>query len=166
MHSSYVDVISTYFPKVYVSANGDGFEYDDLVWQGGDPIPLKSVLDPLCLELAQDRVWRMIQAERDKRKAGGIKVGSSWFHSDDTSRIQHIGLLLMGANMPANIMWKTMGGTFVNMTPTLAQQIFSTMSISDMTIFGIAEQHRARMLQAPVPAAYDFSTGWPKIFGE
>ena len=72
--------------------------------------------------LAQEQLH---QSERDRRKHdGGYKVGTNWFHSDDTSRIQQIALTIMGANMPANIMWKTMSGSFVLMTPTLAGQIF------------------------------------------
>jgi hypothetical protein len=69
-------------------------------------------------------VWRLIQAERDRRRANGVRVGANWYHSDDTSRIQQLGLLLMGANMPPGIMWKTMSNTFIEMTPILAQQIF------------------------------------------
>ena len=36
--------------------------------------------------------WESIKVERDRRKAGGFKVGALWFHSDADSRIHHLGL--------------------------------------------------------------------------
>jgi len=114
----------------------------------------------------QDQKWREIQVERERRRTGGVKVGTNWFHSDDSSRIQQIGLLLMGANMPNNIMWKTMSGSFVQMTPTLAQQIFQSTGAQDISIFTAAEQHRALMMASANPEAYNYLTGWPLTFGE
>lgn len=110
--------------------------------------------------------WDAIKTERDRRKAGGVKVGDKWFHSDDGSRIQQMGLVMMGANLPAGLQWKTMDGSFITMTPALAQQIFTGQAASDQAIFAVAEQHRVAMEASPDPAAYDFSTNWPKIFGE
>lgn len=115
---------------------------------------------------AKQAAWANIKAERDRRKAGGVKVGAKWFHSDDGSRIQQMGLVMMGANLPAGLQWKTMDGSFIVMTPALAQQIFTGQAASDQAIFAVAEQHRVAMEASPDPAAYDFSTNWPKIFGE
>jgi hypothetical protein len=117
-------------------------------------------------ETVQGQRWESIKAMRDTRKAGGVKVGDKWFHSDDASRIQQLGLVMMGAGMPAGIQWKTMDGSFIAMTPTLATQVFQASAASDMAIFSVAEQHRASMMAAPDPAAYDFSAGWPLIYGE
>jgi hypothetical protein len=112
-------------------------------------------------------VWEKIKKERDRRKSeGGYKVGTNWYHSDDTSRIQQIGLVMLGANMPNNIMWKTMLGDFVLMTPTLAGQIFQAAMVSDMTIFTVAEQKRQAMLALSDPRNYSWDTGWPLIYGE
>ena len=114
--------------------------------------------------LAQEQLH---QSERDRRKHdGGYKVGTNWFHSDDTSRIQQIALTIMGANMPANIMWKTMSGSFVLMTPTLAGQIFQAAAASDMALFAIAEQKKQAMLASSSPTEYNYLTGWPKAYGE
>lgn len=110
--------------------------------------------------------WIAIKAERDRRKAGGVKVGAKWFHSDDASRIQQMGLVIMGANLPANLQWKTMDGSFITMTQTLAQQVFTAQASSDQTIFAAAETHRVAVEASADPATYDYSTGWPKIFGE
>lgn len=163
---TYVEVISTLLPAVNVACLGDGSDYDQLVWQSGDPLPSKAELDILQIEKTKIRQWKAIQDIRDFRKNAGVKVGSNWFHSDDTSRIQQLGLLMFGANMPAGIMWKTMAGTFVPMTPLLAQQIFMASAIHDQTIFGVAEQKRAAMLAHPNPSQYDQESGWPPIYGE
>lgn len=114
---------------------------------------------------AKNSAWEAIKAERDRRKAGGVKVGAHWFHSDDASRIQQIGLVIMGANIPANLQWKTMDGTFVTMTQTLANQIFQAVAAQDQAIFAKAEEHRAAMEASENPAAYDFAAGWPLIYG-
>jgi len=110
--------------------------------------------------------WHGIKAERDRRKAGGVKVGAKWFHSDDGSRIQQIGLVMMGASIPANLQWKTMDGTFITMTQTLASQVFQAAAASDQAIFAVAEQHKTAMEASADPASYDYSGGWPKIYGE
>lgn len=114
---------------------------------------------------AEAAQWERIKQERDRRKASGVNVGGYWFHSDDPSRIQQLGLVMMGANVPA-VPWKTMSGEFVTMSPTLARQIFMAVAAADQAIFGIAEQHKAAMRASEDPAAYDYLTGWPPVYGE
>lgn len=119
---------------------------------------------------AKTEKWEQIKGVRDQRKAGGVKVKvgtvDKWFHSDDGSRIQQMGLVMMGAGIPANLQWKTMDGSFITMTQTLASQVFQAVAASDQAIFTVAEQHKATMEASADPAVYDYSTGWPAIFGE
>lgn len=114
--------------------------------------------------------WNAIKAERDRRKVGGVKVKvgttNKWFHSDDASRIQQMGLVMMGTNMPADLQWKTLDGSFVAMTPTVAGNVFAAAAASDQAIFAVAETHKVAMEASADPSTYDFSTGWPKIYGE
>lgn len=110
--------------------------------------------------------WDRIKSERDRRTGqGGYKVGAQWFHSDQKSRSQQLGLVLLGASIPANLQWKTMDGSFVTMTQTLAQQILAAGAASDQAIFAAAETHKAAMEASADPSAYDFSAGWPATFG-
>jgi hypothetical protein len=121
----------------------------------------------LTSEQIKANKWMLIKAERDRRiQSNGYKVGTKWFHSDTFSRTQQMGLVMMGASIPANTPWKTLDGTTVVMTQTLAGQIFATAAGSDIAIFAAAEAHKAAMEASADPAAYDFSTGWPKGFGE
>jgi len=118
--------------------------------------------------LEQERLeaWGNIKTFRDERQSLGFKVGNYWFHSDEPSRIKYLGLLMMGANIPNTLMWKTMSGDFVPMTQLLAGQIFSAIAGFDSLSFIKAEQHKAAMQASNDPLSYDFSTGWPPIFGE
>ena len=153
-------------PGVDVHCAGDGSDYDCIVWTGGNPLPSKAALDILILEATKKHQWLEIKDTRDRYKFGGVKVGENWFHSDDTSRIQQLGLLALGANLQAGVMWKTMTGAFVEMTPTLAQQIFLATAVSDLRIFKKAEEKRLEMLASPNPSQYDSTTGWPITFEE
>lgn len=144
------------------AGESEGFKYAAWLAAGNTPEP--APVAPLAERQAE--AWERIKAYRDQRKAAGVLVGSNWFHSDDSSRIQQLGLTIMGANMPPGIMWKTMSGSFVEMTPTLAGQIFQTTAANDQAVFSVAEGHRVAMEAAENPDAYDFTTGWPPVYGE
>ncbi|EJE53779.1 hypothetical protein PMI14_01330 [Acidovorax sp. CF316] len=109
--------------------------------------------------------WERIKAERDRRKVLGVKVGAHWFHSDDSSRIQQLALMMMGASIPPGLQWKTLTTTpppvFVTMTQALATGIFQATAASDAAIFAACEVHRVAMEASATPEAYDFSGGWP-----
>lgn len=117
-------------------------------------------------EAAKVSKWEAIKVERDRRKAGGVRVGDHWFHSDDPSRIQQLGLVLMGAGIPADLQWKTMSGEFVTMTQALAGQVFQAIAAADTADFANAEAHRVAMEAAANPATYDFSGGWVQTYEE
>lgn len=112
---------------------------------------------------AQSALWEQIKAKRDAIKHSGVKVSGKWFHTDDSSRIQQLGLVMMGASVPA-VAWKTMDGSFVTMSQALAGAIFQAVAQLDMTAFQAAETHRAAMSALDDPSVYDFSTGWPEVF--
>lgn len=121
---------------------------------------------PSDLDDARADVWDRIKAERDRRtQAGGYPAAGKWFHSDIFSRTQQIGLVMLGAGIPVGTMWKTMDGSFIEMTPALAQQVFAAAAAQDMATFAAAEAHKTAMEAAADPAAYNFSAGWPAVFG-
>jgi len=164
---TYIQAIAVGFPEIQCFAHGDGTVYASI--QSADPgipLPSQAELDTWIRLETQQEVWAEIQVIRAARSAGGIRVGANWFHSDATSRIQQLALVMFGQSMPQGIMWKTMGGTFVGMTPALAGQIFQAAAASDMAIFAIAEQKRAAMLLMADPGEYDVNSGWPLSYGE
>lgn len=163
---TYMDAIATGFPTVNCYANGDNSVYSNIVWDSGDAMPSQADLDTWITNYVRSQVLAAIQIERDRRRQAGVKVGAYWFHSDDASRIQQLALVMFGANMPPNIMWKTMSGNFVLMTPTLAGQIFQAAAASDMTLFAVAEQKKAAINASASPQTYDYLSGWPLSYGE
>ena len=139
----------------------------DDVWQQ-DWLVIDLPAEQAAANRAAARVarWEDIKVIRDRKtQQGGYKVGSDWFHSDTFSRTQQIGLTIMGAAMPAGLQWKTMGGTFVDMTPTLAQQIFAAAGAQDAALFAHAEALKAQAEAAQDPGLVDITVGWPETFG-
>lgn len=122
--------------------------------------------------------WERIKAKRDAIKAGGVKVGTKWYHTDTESRIQHLGLLEKARTARAaggtdatrlqalgqDIKWKTMDGSFIYLTVKHAEDIFAAVTDLDAAAFAAAETHRVAMEASADPAAYDFSVGWPATF--
>lgn len=99
--------------------------------------------------------WQRIKAKRDDlTDNGGCLVDGKWFHSDAKSKRQQIALVIMGASIPAGLMWKTMDGSFVAMTQALAGQVFSAQTAREQSIFAHAEALNAD------PEA-DIDAGWP-----
>lgn len=119
---------------------------------------------PVVPVLSVQDMDRRIEQARDGRKSGGVQVDvlgtPYWFHSDDASRIQYLGIINFPGELP-DIQWKTMSGDFISMTKELAQAILIANLSNDNAIFTVGEMHRAAMAQSADPAAYDFSAGWP-----
>jgi hypothetical protein len=104
-----------------------------------------------------------IKAERDRRKLNGVKVGAQWIHSDTYSRTQWLGMVIMGASVPA-IEWTTMDGSTVTTSQALAGQVFNGTAMLDSTLFSHASALIAQVEAAPDPATVDITAGWPATF--
>lgn len=147
-----------------VAAAGKSLMEIDGVWVASDDVKVQAIIDAFDpIPTAQAAKWEQIKAERDRRQLLGVRVGGSRFHSDEKSRIQQLGLVIMGADIPAGLQWKTLDKTFVVMTPELAGQIFTATAAHDQAIFAAAETHRQAMEQSENPSDYDFSAGWPEL---
>jgi len=169
----YIDALTQNWPTVRVMVVGSSTTYESMIWQSGSSIPSKADMDAWIADEIKIRMWLKIQDERNKRTQSGVKVTYNaidyWFHSDSSSRIQQLGLVIMGAGLPPGIMWKTMGGSFVEMTQTLAGQIFQSIAGKDQDMYTVAEQHKAQMLASSDPENYNYLTGsptWPLVYGE
>lgn len=135
---------------------------------------------PRPVEQTTDPVWNAIKAKRDATTLGGVKVGTKWYHSDESSRDKYHGLLRMADAAVAagggdtttlqyggqDISWKTMDGTFIKMTVKRANDVFNAVSGLDFTAFAAAEVHRAAMVASANPFEYDFSAGWPQVYAD
>jgi hypothetical protein len=100
-----------------------------------------------------------LKAIRDElTENGGCLVQGKWFHTDVKSKQQQIALTIAGTSLPDNLMWKTMDGSFVLMTPTLAQELFAAQLTREATIFGICEAKQGD--DTPI------NEGWPARYVE
>ncbi len=140
--------------------------------------PIAIFPNPLTLTDRQTIAWGKIKTERSSRMSGGSKVSGKWFHTDQDSRLQHLGLkdsardlLAVGANMADPILingqqvqWKTMDGTFAPMTLQLAFDIVEVDKALDAALFVVAETHRLKMLAVADPDSYDYSADWPERY--
>ena len=130
---------------------------------------------------AQDAHWDAIKQVRERKgQLGGYLVAGKWFHSDLKSQTQQLGLArkadrieAAGGNMntpfpgpgPGGILvWKTMDGSWVPMTPLLAQQIFAAAEAQDLALFAHAESLRVQGLQVDNPFTVDVEAGWPATY--
>ena len=98
----------------------------------------KELIDELKSSLTSE-----VKSIRDTRMStGGYSVNVDgvvkWFQSDAASRIQQL-TLSRSDSIPTGLLWKTKDGTFVTMTKTLAQNIVTSATTSDITIFAFAE---------------------------
>lgn len=117
------------------------------------------------IQTLQESVWVKIKAIRDgKITNGGYKVEGKWYHSDTVSRSQQTGLYLMGENVPVGLMWKTMDGSFVEMTQELAQKIFFAAASQDSALFNKAEALRQEVNSSEAPWDVDIESDWPETF--
>ena len=104
-----------------------------------------------------------IKAERDRRKFNGVFVSGKWIHTDTYSRTQWMGMVMMGASVPA-IEWTTMDGTSITTSQALAGAVFQATATLDATLFAYAKSLIAAVDASSDPASVDITTGWPATF--
>lgn len=111
----------------------------------------------------QTQTWEQIKAKRHAVTRGGVYLKSvdKWFHSDESSRTQYLAMQIM-PELPDDLMWKTMDGSFIRLTKEILMQLAMTIMTQEQSDFANAERHRLAMLQADDPLNYDYSTGWSK----
>jgi hypothetical protein len=81
---------------------------------------------PKPVEQIRDMLWSNIKLIRDDLvENGGCLLTGKWYHSDAKSKQQQMALYMKGGSLSAGIMWKTMDGTFVEMTQQLASDLLT-----------------------------------------
>ena len=121
---------------------------------------------------AKAMMWKKIHDERERRKfTGGFLVGTLWFDSDLNSRADYIAMLSRAtrlASLPTFVFhaaWKTMSGVTTPMTVANLVLIEDKAFANDKLIHDNAEAHKVAMEASPTPLSYDYSTGWPAMYG-
>lgn len=117
-------------------------------------------------EEMQAEKWGRIMHLRDAKVAGGVQVAGKWFHTDTDSLLRYLALFAAGQNVPPGIRWKTMDGSFVDVTPDLVRAVYTAAIVANNALFQHAEALRAAMLKEQDPTGFDVTAGWPRVYGE
>lgn len=126
-------------------------------------------------EEQQEEVWQAIKAERDRRKAAGLRLivdgVEYWFWTDDPSRSQYALLecRIQRLNLPDEMVltdWKTMSGVYIPLTVGLLHRIIDQGIANESYTFHNAEKHRQAMLLVDQPLRYDYGTDWLPTYAE
>lgn len=104
-------------------------------------------------QIAAMRWEKIKQIREDLTLNGGCFVADRWFHTDVYSKQQQMALTMLGANLPAGLQWKTMNGSFIELTPQIVADLFAAQVAREQAIFQTAEAKR--LDDSPVDA------GWP-----
>jgi hypothetical protein len=121
------------------------------------------------LSMICDMLWGNIKQIRDELiESGGCLLAGKWYHSDAKSKQQQMALYMKGSSLPAGIMWKTMDGTFVEMTQQLASNLFDAQMTREFTIFAFAEARKVSMANMTIEEleTFDYRSGWYPRYGD
>ncbi|MES2319944.1 MAG: hypothetical protein V4631_20885 [Pseudomonadota bacterium] len=126
-------------------------------------------------------VWERIKAMREVRlDTGGYPAAGHWYNSDVRAKGEQSDLALQADELVRNsgdltaqyvtagvpVAWKTMDNGFVPMTGNLALAIRDAAREQTVKTYKAAATHQYFMTISADPLAYDFSTGWPAVYGE
>ncbi|WP_446807950.1 hypothetical protein ACH50O_11585 [Methylomonas sp. 2BW1-5-20] len=127
---------------------------------------------------------QQVNAERGRRWRGGTPLVidglTKWFHSDEFSLIQHLGLKDKARDLIAAggamsdvisidgqaVLWSTMDGSQVTITVQIAFDLVAADGARQDQIMAVCRSHLLAIGIDATPADYDISVGWPAIFGE
>ena len=118
-----------------------------------------------------DNMWSKIKTERDRRRFnGGVEVGDYWFLTTATATGEYVTLQLLASGQADTVVlrdaWRTMSGETVLMTVALVKEIVPASFAKVVATDDAALAHKAAMEALADPSTYDYSGGWPKVFGE
>ncbi|WAR43589.1 DUF4376 domain-containing protein [Methylomonas rapida] len=171
------EVVPDHRSAVYYLADGSEHRIEEL---GLAPPEHALFTQPFAL----DGLLSAIDRERNRRWRAGVPVTiggqQKWFHSDEFSLVQHLGLkdkardlLAAGGALSDNltigglpVVWSTMDGTQVTITAQVAFDLVEAAGFQQAAIFAAAETHRAGALASATPETYDYLQDWPLVFGE
>lgn len=91
---NYMDCLGGSFPDVKAICFGDPFNYNDIQWEGGDPLPLKEVLDECVLHDTKDAKVKELSLACEKEIIGGFEssaLGSPAIY--DSERVDQLNLI-------------------------------------------------------------------------
>lgn len=172
---NYIEVLGAKFPNVQAHCVGDPTNFEDIVYDGGDPMPTAEQFTQADREMRQRIKWEEIAAERDRRYEQGVYLDvngtSYWFWTDGESKQNYsiYDIMIRANSLPPDYVldqWKTMEHLWVPMTVALLYRVIAGGVQVVKTIFATAEQKKQAMLSLDDPDTYDALSGWPQCFSD
>lgn len=121
-------------------------------------------------------ICELIHIERDRRWKSGFPImhddgegageRTYWLHSDPESVSHQDNAKALGSDLTTDRTWRTLDGSYVRMTPELAEKVSIARFDYKCQIFDAGENHQLIMTELDDPTDYDFSAGWPLSFEE
>jgi hypothetical protein len=114
-------------------------------------------------------VWDLIKDKRTLVNSGGVYADGDWFHTDAETRGQYaimyaaISVNSLPDSYQFNSSWKTMSGTFRQMTVHLLKLIVNIGISNAAANYANAETHRQALMSSSTPHTYDYSSGWTAV---
>lgn len=119
------------------------------------------------LARAREEVWEKIKQKRSESIDTGVYHPrlQKWFHTDAEAQRNYslLGHAISSALYKPKL-WKTMDGTFIEMTREVFQDIIALALGKADEDYKNAEIHKAKLMQSTDPLAYDYSTGWSPAY--
>lgn len=175
-------IVDDYRGTIYYLLDGSRYEITELGI--APPVASSPAPPPPTFEEQKLTLLSAVNRERSKRWRAGFPVliggVTKWFHSDEFSLTQHLGLkdkardlLAAGGVMTDDISiagqpvsWSTMDGSQVQITAQVAFDIVAAGALNQALIFAASQAHEAAINAATNLDNYDALTGWPSVFGD
>lgn len=143
-------------------------DYERWIADGNVPdTPATPAVDRAAL---LDALWSEVKERRRRCVLAGalVVIGGAdrWFHTDLDSRTQWLAMRGDGDQLEAGIAWKTMDGSFVQLTPAIVTEVYAAIRAKERAAFVRGEQLWAQLNAAPDPLTVPLDVGWPASFGE
>jgi hypothetical protein len=72
--------------------------------------------------------------------------------------------MIAGNSLPSDLLWKTMSGAKILMTPTLAVNIYQSQMMQESVLFNYAEALLEQVNTMEFPETLDIVNGWPEVY--
>lgn len=115
---------------------------------------------------SKEYLMSRIKEKRLQIENGGVQVKGLWFNSDQSSRLQFMGISMGLYAMPKNLKWKTMSGEYITMNKDLAMSICEAIIELDLDAFSNGEKLKTELSTIADTKDFDINRGWPAIYSK
>lgn len=165
---TYIQIISELHPTVVCHSSGNGSIYEDIVHDGGDPLPSKATLDSEVLEVIKVKAKAEVNVFRKDYMNDYFTYDFKQWDCDEEAVTNITGTLLIGLvggnALPPGFVWRDRS----NVDHEVDFMYMVNMAVTVMTfkkqVYAISWVHKATLDSFPTVQHvldYDITYGWP-----